>query len=291
MTKRPLCFLCFLMVLGLGIMNFAGIPLLGGNPLPVTVQDWIEAHPGSVICGEVEQYENTEFSQSVYLKKTYLIYQSKKFSIENVRVFLKKEEDLKPGMKILVKGTLKRVEEPSNPGGFDSQHYYACRHIYYFMKKAVVRKKTESYSGYRQQLFKVKEKCRQILTESAGEDAPLFCAMVLGDKQDLDPRGITKYLEKLCQIVKLCFIRHGLIDNLYQIFMNLTGVTAQISFFQIDFCHFVSSSFYRFFTNRARIAFRTARIITPTSAKIAIHMLAIPMAPRSRNNTLIPIAK
>ena len=193
MTKRPLCFLCFLMVLGLSIMNFTGIPLLGGNPLPVTVQDWIEAHPGSVICGEVEQYENTEFSQSVYLKKTYLIYQSKKFSIENVRVFLKKEEDLKPGMKILVKGTLKRVEEPANPGGFDSQHYYACRHIYYFMKNAVVRKKTESYSGYRQLLLHVKEKCRQILTAAAGEDAPLFCAMVLGDKQDLEPEMRMRY--------------------------------------------------------------------------------------------------
>ena len=61
------------------------------------------------------------------------------------------------------------------------------------MKKAVVRKKTESYSGYRQQLFKVKEKCRQILTESAGEDAPLFCAMVLGDKQDLDPEMRMRY--------------------------------------------------------------------------------------------------
>ena len=193
MTKRPLCFLCFLMVLGLSIMNFTGIPLLGGNPLPVTVQDWIEAHPGSVICGEVEQYENTEFSQSVYLKKTYLIYQSKNFSIENVRVFLKKEEDLKPGMKILVKGTLKRVEEPANPGGFDSQHYYACRHIYYFMKNAVVRKKTESYSGYRQLLLHVKEKCRQILTAAAGEDAPLFCAMVLGDKQDLEPEMRMRY--------------------------------------------------------------------------------------------------
>lgn len=193
MTKRPLCFLCFLMVLGLSIMNFTGIPLLGGNPLPVTVQDWIEAHPGSVICGEVEQYENTEFSQSVYLKKTYLIYQSKKFSIENVRVFLKKEEDLKPGMKILVKGTLKRVEEPANPGGFDSQHYYACRHIYYFMKNAVVRKKTESYSGYRQLLLHVKEKCRQILMAAAGEDAPLFCAMVLGDKEDLEPEMRMRY--------------------------------------------------------------------------------------------------
>lgn len=219
MTKLPLCFLCFLMVLGLGIMNFAGIPLLGGNPLPVTVQDWIEAHPGSVICGEVEQYENTEFSQSVYLKKTYLIYQSKKFSIENVRVFLKKEEDLKPGMKILVKGTLKRVEEPSNPGGFDSQHYYACRHIYYFMKKAVVRKKTESYSGYRQLLLHVKEKCRQILTAAAGEDAPLFCAMVLGDKQDLEPEMRMRY--QLAGIVHILAISGLHISILGMGFYNL----------------------------------------------------------------------
>lgn len=193
MAKRPMCLLCFLMVLSLGTLELMGISLIRGNPLPLNVQEQIEAHPGSMICGEVEQYENTEFSQSVYLKKTYLIYQSKKFSIENVRVFLKKEEDLKPGMKILVKGTLKRVEEPANPGGFDSQHYYACRHIYYFMKNAVVRKKTESYSGYRQLLLHVKEKCRQILTAAAGEDAPLFCAMVLGDKQDLEPEMRMRY--------------------------------------------------------------------------------------------------
>ena len=48
---------------------------------------------GSEMCIR-DRYENTEFSQSVYLKKTYLIYQSKKFSIENVRVFLKKEEEM-----------------------------------------------------------------------------------------------------------------------------------------------------------------------------------------------------
>ena len=138
MAKRPMCLLCFLMVLSLGALELMGIPLIRGNPLPLNVQEQIEAHPGSIICGEVEQYENTEFSQSVYLKKTYLIHQSKKFPIENVRIFLKKEEDLKPGMRILVKGTLKRVEGPANPGGFDSQQYYACRHIYYFMKNAVL---------------------------------------------------------------------------------------------------------------------------------------------------------
>ena len=68
-----------------------------GESLPLNVQEQIEAHPGSMICGEVEQYENTEFSQSVYLKKTYLIHQSKKFPIENVRIFLKKEEESETG--------------------------------------------------------------------------------------------------------------------------------------------------------------------------------------------------
>lgn len=193
MAKRPMCLLCFLMVLSLGALELMGIPLIRGNPLPLNVQEQIEAHPGSMICGEVEQYENTEFSQSVYLKKTYLIHQSKKFPIENVRIFLKKEEDLKPGMRILVKGTLKRVEGPANPGGFDSQHFYACRHIYYFMKNAVLQKKTAVYSGYRQLLLEIKESCRQILKEAAGKDAPVFCAMTLGDKQELDPETQMRY--------------------------------------------------------------------------------------------------
>ena len=80
MAKRPMCLLCFLMVLSLCVLELMGIPLIKGNPLPLNVQEQIEAHPGSMICGEVEQYENTEFSQSVYLKKTYLIHQSKKIS-------------------------------------------------------------------------------------------------------------------------------------------------------------------------------------------------------------------
>ena len=85
MAKRPMCLLCFLMVLSLGALELMGIPLIRGNPLPLNVQEQIEAHPGSIICGEVEQYENTEFSQSVYLKKTYLIHQSKCKNISQKR--------------------------------------------------------------------------------------------------------------------------------------------------------------------------------------------------------------
>lgn len=38
MAKRPMCLLCFLMVLGLGILDLMGIPLTRGNPLPVKIQ-------------------------------------------------------------------------------------------------------------------------------------------------------------------------------------------------------------------------------------------------------------
>ena len=193
MIRRPICLLCFLMMLALGIADLAGIPLIRGNPLPASLQSWIKVHLGSEICGEVERYENTEFSQSVYLKKTYLIYHSKKFPINNVRVFLKKEEELKPGMQIFVKGILKEVEGPTNPGGFDSRQYYACRHIYYFMKKAVLLKKTSTYSGYHQAMLMVKEKCRQILENTAGKDAPVFEAIVLGEKTGLDPEIRMRY--------------------------------------------------------------------------------------------------
>ena len=48
---------------------------------------------------------------------------------------------------------------------------------------------------------------------------------------------------------------------------------------------------YSFLTNNARIALRTSRIITPTSAKIANHILATPMAPNTRQINFTPMAK
>ncbi len=50
MAKRPMCLLCFLMVLSLGALGAYGDSSDQGNPLPLNVQEQIEAHPGSIIC-------------------------------------------------------------------------------------------------------------------------------------------------------------------------------------------------------------------------------------------------
>ena len=103
MTKRPLCMVCLVLMLLMCVADRAGFPLIRGNPVPENVDSWIREHPKVTICGEVTQTTENEFSQSVYLSNTYLIYQPKKnqskenqpkkISIENVKVFLKKKEE------------------------------------------------------------------------------------------------------------------------------------------------------------------------------------------------------
>ena len=158
MTRRPVCLVCLFLMLCMCLADLAGVPLIRGNPLPETVQTYIKKHPDSVICGEVQRCQATEISFSVYLKQVYLICRSEKIPIENVRVFLKTEEELPAGTAVCISGKLEQVEAPRNPGEFDSRQYYACQHIYYFMKNGIIKRKSRVYSGYQQFLLDLKDR-------------------------------------------------------------------------------------------------------------------------------------
>lgn len=188
MHKRPVCCVCVFLMLFLCILDLAGVSIVRGNPLPQKVRQWIKAHPSAVICGEVQRCQDTEYSLSVYLKQVYLTDQSEKIPIRNIRVFLKEniKEDLKTGMIIQVKGELERISAPGNPGEFDQQQYYACQKIYYFMKNAVVQKKSRSYSRYGQALTELRERIAETLQKAAGDKAGIYQAMLLGEKSGLD---------------------------------------------------------------------------------------------------------
>ena len=195
MRKRPMCFACVFLMLCLCILDLAGISVIRGNPLPREAQEYIEAHPSAVICGEVQRCQDTEYSLSVYLKQVYLTYQSEKIPIRNIRVFLKEniKKDLRTGMIIQVSGELERVSAPRNPGEFDSQQYYACQGIYYFMKNGIIQKKSRSYSRYGQFLTDLRGRIAGILEVAAGEDAGIYQAMLLGEKSSLDEEVKLRY--------------------------------------------------------------------------------------------------
>lgn len=193
MRRRPMCLVCLTLMLLMCLVDLAGFPLIRGNPLPESLQAWIREHPKAVVCGEVQSCQDTEFSFSVYLKQVYLINQSEKFPIENIRMFMKTKEDLPVGTTVCAAGTLERVEEPRNPGEFDSQQYYACQNIYYFLKNASIKDKSDTFSGYRQRLYELKNRFCRILEKAAAEDAPVFQAMLLGEKGSLDSELKLRY--------------------------------------------------------------------------------------------------
>ena len=204
MTRRPLCLVCLFLMLFLAAGDWLGFPFIRGNPLPDYLKEWIKEHPESVVCGEVESFRDTEFSQTVSLNESYLIYRSKKFPIKNITVYLKKREELKPGMYLCVRGVLEELSLPRNPGEFNARQYYACDHMYYSVKKGEVLKKGKEGNAYQTLLLRIREHLNGVLEDAAGETAPVFAAMVLGEKGELPKE--TKMLYQMAGIIHILAI-------------------------------------------------------------------------------------
>lgn len=193
MGRRPVCILCLFLMALLWLADWMGVPMMRGNPLPADMREVLEKETEVSAVGEVERCADTEFSQSVYLKKVSVIYKSKKVSIGNLRVFLKGEQKLPAGSLVLARGILEEVKEPRNPGEFNSKQYYACKHIYYFMKKGEVIRNSKGYSRWGQFLLDMQRKFSDIFDKTAGENAPVFRAIVLGDKSELEAETKMRY--------------------------------------------------------------------------------------------------
>ena len=193
MKRRPVCLVCLILMLCVWMMDLAGIAQISGNSLPASVQSYIEEHSDAVVCGEIQQYQATEYSLSVYLKHVFLIVGSEQIPIKNLRVFLKSNKELPIGTTVKITGKLEEVTGPRNPGEFDSRQYYACQKIYYFMKDGIVREWSEDYSPYRQVMYELKTRMIQILELAAEEDAGIFEAMLLGDKSNLEDEIRIRY--------------------------------------------------------------------------------------------------
>ena len=97
MKRRPVCLVCLILMFCIWLMDLAGFARISGNPLPESVQLYIEKHPEAVICGEVQQYQATEYSLSAYLKHVCLIVGSEQIPIKNLRVFLKSNKEFPIG--------------------------------------------------------------------------------------------------------------------------------------------------------------------------------------------------
>lgn len=193
MKRRPVCLVCLFLMLCLYVTDLVGISMINGNPLPVSVQKYISEHPKLTVSGEVQECQAAEYSLSVYLKQVCLTVGSEQIPIENIKVYLNKEEQIRIGMFLRVCGKLEEIPGPRNPGEFDSKQYYACWKIYYQMKDGEVCDKSTGYSYFGQFLQEIRQKAETILDEAAGAYAGIFQAMILGERGNLDAETKMQY--------------------------------------------------------------------------------------------------
>lgn len=266
MTKRPLCLVCLFLILFLVTGDWLGFPFVRGNPLPDHLKEWIKEHPEGVICGEVKSFRDTEFSQTVSLKEAYLIYKSKKIPIKNITVYLKKREELKPGMYLCVRGVIEELPLPRNPGEFNARQYYACEHMYYSVKKGVVLKKGKEGNVYQTFLLQIREYLNGVLEQTAGEAAPVFSAMVLGEKGELPKE--TKMRYQMAGIIHILAISGLHISLLGMGFYELLK-KAGIGIWGAGFLSLIVMIFYGEMTGESVSAMRAVSMfLIATGAKI-----------------------
>ena len=198
MQKRPLCACCLFLLLLLILLDSLGVPLIRGNPLPASLQEQLDTKAEVTVYGEAAGTSPTEYGTSLILKNAYLLnsdpgssenisaFPPNAVPIGNLKVFFSEDITLKAGSLALLTGIIEPTPECRNPGEFDSRQYYAGDRIWYFLKKAKLLRATESCRPYRQFLIDLRQHLSTLLEELAGKDAPVFQAMLLGDRSGLE---------------------------------------------------------------------------------------------------------
>lgn len=116
---------------------------------------------------------------------------------EDIVVYVKDMEmcrELKLGNRIKVEGTLRLLEEPTNPGEFNQKLYYRSEKIYYRMTGDGVRIEDSSFDRLGQGLYELKERLGNVYDSFLDErDSGFIKAMILGDKSDMESERKTLF--------------------------------------------------------------------------------------------------
>lgn len=185
--KRPLCAAALVWAAVLWLLGQAGVTILGFTPpgLPEGADK-----ENILITGIIYKQDKYQFQSNLYLKHTNLILNSKKYSIDDVKVNIENSkipEKNIVGSKAAVCGALKDIPLPSNPGQFSERKYYYARRIKWYLDASqieILKEKQDKILGMQE--F-VKNKMRQGISASAPEkEAGILEAMLLGEKKNIE---------------------------------------------------------------------------------------------------------
>lgn len=185
MQKRPI----ILFLLAILIVCFC----FTSNEKPPILEGVFEDEVDCQISGIAYQTVKKEKSTAIYVKEVKILtlegksVQEKNYFCNKIIIYCIDTNLIEIGSKVLVKGTLQKFQNGSNPGQFDEKSYYKNKGISYKMlgEKAEVIENT--CMPLENLLFQYKNHIKQVYTSIFSEkDLGVIKAMILGDKSSLD---------------------------------------------------------------------------------------------------------
>lgn len=189
MIKRPMCFIS----LTYALLVYIVISFLGGIDETEYYRDYKEV----IVCGRITDKMYKNGSWCIHIKRTNTLsdaenpdkYKDVSGNLTKMIVYLKDTDinSLKMGSEVVVWGRYQNFSLPENEGQFNLRRYYRIRKYEANVKDAKVIKISRKYSGYKEGLFYLKQRTKNIYNRYLDEDeAGTLCAMMLGDKTGLN---------------------------------------------------------------------------------------------------------
>lgn len=132
MSKRPLCgaaLLWAVMLWLLGQMQVSAFTFQTPKlPLKIPLEK-------AAVSGEIYKKEEFTLYTNLYIKNANLTINSKQYSIDNVKIHIKREKcstAFRCGDKVFVKGRLEEIPLPANLGQFNERVYNYARGIKWY---------------------------------------------------------------------------------------------------------------------------------------------------------------
>ena len=166
-----------------------GLPLTAELPHADAADDYAEKTMSVTLTGDVGQSEIQEDLSFILIRKAVLYGSERNYKIHNVKVYLTTPKRYAVGSSLCLRGKLRRIKGPTNPGEFDRELYYRIMGVRYTMSDPQIAVTDAGYNYPLELLAGIREKLRERVRHVFPEDVRgVISSMLIGDKSMLDER-------------------------------------------------------------------------------------------------------
>ena len=189
MKGRPLSVLCLLAVGILIIAAVCGLPLTAELPHADAADSYAEQTLSVTLTGDVRQSEIQEDYSFILIGNAILYGSERNYKIHNVKVYLTTPKRYAVGSSLCLRGKLKRIKRPTNPGEFDRELYYRIMGVSYTMSDPRIEVTDADFNYPLEMLGRIREELKERVRHVYPEDVRgVISSMLIGDKSLLDER-------------------------------------------------------------------------------------------------------